>query len=88
MLTADRCVLNTLEHMPPFVTLLWLHVFFVGSLGATIAGSAYVVTRIAYPFLLGSSVGTHLPNRLLVSTYAGYGTQFYLAAALCVEVWR
>ena len=40
MLTADRCVLNMLEHMPPFVCLLWLHVVFVGPLGATVAGSA------------------------------------------------
>jgi hypothetical protein len=88
MLTADRCVLNTLEHMPPFVCLLWLHAVFVGSLGATIAGSVYVVTRVAYPFLLGPSVGTRLPNRLLLSTYTGYCTQFYLAAALCVEALR
>src|SRR5215510_6802341 len=26
MLTADRCLLNMLEHMPPFVCLLWLYV--------------------------------------------------------------
>jgi hypothetical protein len=87
MLAADRCVLNMLEHMPPFVCLLWLHVFFVGRLGATVAGSAYVATRAAYPFLLGPSVGTHLPGRLLVATYGGYGVQLYLAAALCFAAW-
>jgi hypothetical protein len=88
MLAADRCVLNMLEHMPPFVCLLWLHVVFVGSPSATVAGSAYVATRAAYPFLLGSSVGTRLPGRLLVATYAGYGVLLYLAAALCVVACR
>ncbi len=84
MLAADRCVLNMLEHMPPFVCLLWLHVVFVSPLGATVAGSAYLATRVVYPFLLGSSLGTRLPWRLLVATYAGYGVLLYLAAALCV----
>jgi hypothetical protein len=88
MLAADRSVLNMLEHMPPFVCLLWLHVVFVGSLGATVAGSVYVATRAAYPFLLGASVGTRLPSRLLVATYAGYGVQLYMAAALCVAACR
>jgi hypothetical protein len=84
MLTADRCVLNMLEHMPPFLCLLWLHAVFVAPLSATIAGSAYVVTRAAYPFLLGPVVGTRLPRRLLVATYTGYVVELYLAAALCV----
>jgi MAPEG family protein len=84
MLTADRCVLNMLEHMPPFVCLLWLHAVFVSPLSATVAGSSYVATRVAYPFLLGPSVGTQLPSRLLVATYGGYGVLLYLAAALCV----
>jgi hypothetical protein len=84
MLAADRCMLNMLEHMPPFVCLLWLHVVFVGPLGATVAGSVYVATRAAYPFLLGPSMGTRLPSRLLVATYGGYGVLLYLAAALCV----
>ena len=88
MLTADRYVLNTLEHMPPFVCLLWLNVAFVGSLGATVAGSVYLATRVAYPFLLGPSVGTRLPWRLLIATYTGYGVLLYLAGALCIEVWR
>lgn len=86
MLAADRSVLNMLEHMPPFICLLWLHVVFVGSLGATVAGSVYVATRAAYPFLLGRSVRTRLPSRLLVATYTGYGVLLYLAAALCVAV--
>lgn len=88
LLAADRCMLNMLEHMPPFVCLLWLHVVFVSPLGATVAGSAYVATRAAYPFLLGPSLGTRLPGRLLVATYGGYGVLLYLAAALCVEACR
>lgn len=85
---ADRCVLNMLEHMPPFVCLLWLHAVFVSPLGATVAGSAYVATRATYPFLLGPSVGMHLPLRLLVATYGGYGVLLYPAAALCVVACR
>ena len=88
MLAADRCMLNMLEHMPPFVCLLWLHVVFVSPLGATVAGSLYVATRAAYPFLLGPSVGTQLPWRLVVATYCGYGVLLYLAAALCVVACR
>lgn len=88
MLAADRCVLNMLEHMPPFVCLLWLHAVFVSPLGATVAGSAYVAMRATYPFLLGPSVGTHLPSRLLVATYGSYGVLLYLAAALCVVACR
>jgi hypothetical protein len=88
MLAADRCVLNMLEHMPPFVCLLWLHVAFVSPLGATVAGSTYVATRVAYPFLLSSSVGTRLPSRLLLATYGGYGVLLYLGAALCVVACR
>lgn len=87
MLTADRCLLNMLEHMPPFVCLLWLHVVYVSPFGATVAGSMYVALRAAYPFLLGPSVETRLPRRLLVATYGGYGIQLYLAAALCVACW-
>ena len=88
MLAADRCVLNMLEHMSPFVCLLWLHAAFVSPLSATVAGSSYVATRAAYPLLLGPSMGTQLPSRLLVATYGGYGVLLYLAAALCVAACR
>lgn len=88
LLAADRCMLNMLEHMPPFVCLFWLHVVFVSPLGATVAGSLYVAARAAYPFLLGPSVGTQLPGRLLVATYGGYGVLLYLAAGLCVAACR
>ncbi|HKO89644.1 MAG TPA: MAPEG family protein [Polyangiaceae bacterium] len=88
MLAADRSLLNMLEHMPPFVCLLWLNVAFVGSFGATVAGSVYVAARAAYPFLLGARMGTELPWRLLVATYTGYGVLLYLGAALCIEMVR
>src|SRR4051812_43604748 len=49
MLAADRYVGNMLEHMPAFLTLLWLNAIFVGPRGASFAGGAYVLSRIAYP---------------------------------------
>lgn len=52
------------------------------------AGASYVATRAAYPFLLGPSMGTRLPERLLVATYGGYGVLLYLAAALSVVACR
>jgi len=82
MLAADRYVLNTLEHMPPFLCLLWLHAIFVGPLGATVAGSVYVATRIAYPFLMGTRL-ERLPRRVLLATFTGYGVLSYLGAAIC-----
>jgi hypothetical protein len=82
MLAADRYVLNTLEHMPPFLCLLWLHAIFAGPLGATVAGSVYVVTRAAYPFLMGRRL-ERLPSRVLLATFTGYGVLTYLAAAVC-----
>jgi hypothetical protein len=83
MLAADRYMLNMLEHMPPFLALLWLHSIFVGPFGATVGGSVYVATRAAYPFLLGRSLESGLPNRVLVATFTGYGVLIYLAGALC-----
>src|SRR3954470_9960322 len=53
MLAADRYVGNMLEHMPALVTLLWLNAVFVGPLGATVEGGAYVVSRVLYPFVMG-----------------------------------
>ena len=41
MLAADRIMLNMLEHMPPFLALLWLNAVFVGQLSTTIAGGVY-----------------------------------------------
>lgn len=78
MLAADRYVLNMLEHMPPFLAVLWLHAVFVSPRSATLAGSAYVVTRIAYPFLMGPRL-ERFPPRVLLATLTGYAVQLYLA---------
>lgn len=83
MLAADRYMLNMLEQMPPFLCLLWLHAVFVGPFGATVAGSVYVGTRVAYPFLMGSSLASGLRLRVLFATFAGYGVLAYFGAALC-----
>ena len=83
MLAADRYVLNMLEHMPPFLVLLWLHAIVAGPLGATVAGSVYVATRVAYPFLMGTRLELRVPGRLLVATFTGYAVLVYLAVAIC-----
>jgi hypothetical protein len=81
MLAADRYVLNMLEHMPPFLILLWLHAVFVSPSGATLAGSAYLLTRIAYPFLMGPRL-ERFPARVLLATLSGYAVQLYLGVTL------
>jgi MAPEG family len=81
LLAADRYVLNTLEHMPAFLCLLWLHAVFAGPLGATVAGGIYVATRIAYPFLVGPRL-ERLPGRVLVATFTGYAVLIYLGVAV------
>jgi hypothetical protein len=56
---------------------LWLHAVFVSPPGATLAGSAYVATRIAYPFLMGPRL-ERFPTRVLLATLSGYAVQLYL----------
>jgi len=82
MLAADRYQLNTLEHMPPFLILLWLHAVFVSPVGATIAGAIYVMSRVAYPFVLGRRVGGGPPMRVFPVTFTGYGVLVYLTATV------
>ncbi len=82
MLAADRVQLNTLEHMGPFLVLLWLNAVFVGPLGATIAGGVYVAARGAYPLLMGSRLGRGVRASIALSTAPGYGVIAYLAGAL------
>jgi uncharacterized membrane protein YecN with MAPEG domain len=72
MLAADRILLNTLEHMPAFLVLLWLNAVFVGPTSASIAGGIYVGARAAYPLLMGRSLGRAIPVRIFASTLAGY----------------
>ncbi|MCC6811850.1 MAG: MAPEG family protein [Deltaproteobacteria bacterium] len=88
LLAADRKVLNMAEHMPPFLALLWLNASFVGPLSATIAGSVYVAARILYPFMMGDTLGTYVPRRILLATVPGYVVLGYLAISLFVVTLR
>jgi hypothetical protein len=82
MLAGDRMVLNTLEHMPPFLILLWLHAVFVCPVSATIAGGIYLACRAAYPFLLGTKLGRGVPTRVLPATFSAYAVLLYLSGGL------
>jgi hypothetical protein len=86
MLAADRCVGNMLEHMPPFLLLLWLNAIFVEPRGAAIAGAAYVGSRVVYPFVMGRQLGKGVPTRILFATVIGYLVLAYLALRLVVAV--
>lgn len=82
MLAADRLQLNTLEHMPPFLVLLWLNAVFVSPLSATVAGAAYVVGRAYYPLVLGRRLGRGVRSSIMLSTGVGYAVLVYLSGAL------
>lgn len=87
MLAVDRTMLNTLEHMPPFLVLLWLHAMFVGPRSATLAGAVYVVARATYPLLVGRQLSRSIPNRVLISTVTGYVVLAYMVGTLGWAVW-
>ncbi|MFT4974460.1 MAG: putative membrane protein YecN with MAPEG domain [Myxococcota bacterium] len=82
MLAADRIQLNTLEHMPTFLVLLWLNAVFIGTTGATIVGSIYLAARVAYPFVVGDRLGRSVPARILLVTVPGYAVVAYFSFAL------
>ena len=82
MLAADRVQLNMLEHMPPFLLLMWLHAVFIGTTGATIAGSVYLAARVAYPLLMGARLGRGIKAAILLATLPGYLVIAYLGGAL------
>ena len=84
MLAADRYVGNMLEHMPPLLSLLWLNALFVGPRGASLAGAAYLVSRLLYPFLMGQTLGRGIPSRIMFATVIGYVVLAYLALRLVV----
>jgi uncharacterized membrane protein YecN with MAPEG domain len=86
MLAADRIVGNTLEHMPAFLVLLWLNAIFVGARGATLAGAAYVVSRLIYPLVLGRRLGKGIPTRIVFATAIGYAVLATFAVRLVVAV--
>ena len=84
MLAADRYVGNMLEHMPPFLVLLWLNAVFIGPRGATVAGGAYLLSRRVYPFVMGRRLGRGVPNRIMFATVIGYVVLAYLAVRLAI----
>jgi hypothetical protein len=85
MLAADRYVGNMLEHMPAFLLLLWLNATFVDARSATIAGAAYVGSRILYPFMLGRQLGKGVPSRILFATVIGYLVIAYFVLRLVAK---
>lgn len=82
MLAADRYVGNMLEHMPAFLTLLWLNALFVGPRGTTLAGGAYLLSRVVYPFVMGTRLGRGVPSRIMLATVIGYAVLVYLSVRL------
>ncbi len=82
MLAADRTQLNMLEHMPPFLALMWLHAAFVSPTSATIAGAIYLAARIAHPLLMGGRLGRGVRLSILAATVPGYLVLAYLMASL------
>ena len=82
MLAADRAQLNMLEHMPPFLALMWLNAAFVGVPGATVAGTIYLISRIAYPLVLGGKLGRDVRLSILMVTGPGYAVMLYFLGAL------
>jgi len=86
MLAADRYVGNMLEHMAPFLLLLWLNAIFVGPRMASVAGVVYVAARLLYPFMMGQKLGKGVPRRILVATVVGYAVLVYFVARLVVAV--
>ncbi len=87
MLAADRYVGNMLEHMPPFLALLWLNAIFVGPRGATIGGIAYVGGRAVYPLLMGGRLGRGVPGRILFATVIGYAVVSTFVVRLVLVAW-
>ena len=82
MLAIDRSQLNMLEHMPPFLALLWLNAVCVSPGSATIAGGLYVAARAAYPLLVGGRLGRAVRPMILLSTLPGYLVMLYFLGAL------
>ncbi len=72
ILAADRVQLNTLEHMPPFLVLMWLQAFMVSTYSATILGAIYVFIRATYPFFMGKAIHRSFPKRIFINTFSGY----------------
>lgn len=72
MLAADRYQLNMLEHMPPFLVLLWANAVFVDPTFAAVGGALYTLARAAYPLAMGGRVGRAPRAVILLATVPGY----------------
>ena len=86
LLAADRAQLNMLEHMPPFLALLWLNAVFVSPRSATVAGGIYVAARVAWPLVVGGRIGRAIPVRVLLATVPGYLVLTYFCGALLAQL--
>ena len=86
LLASDRMQLNTLEHMSPFLWALWLHAILLSPTTAGYAGALYVLTRMAYPFLLGRRLGRGIKSRVFLATFSGYAIQTYLLGAVVAKL--
>lgn len=86
MLAADRTQLNMLEHLTPFLALLWLNAVFVSTTWATVVGAIYVASRVAYPFVMGGHLGRGVRGSILISTLPGYLVIAAFAGALIVTL--
>ncbi len=84
MLAADRLQLNLLEHMPPFLVLLWLVAVFVGPWWATAGGAVYLLSRLIYPFVLGRRLGRGVKGAILLATVPGYLVMAYFVVVLAI----
>jgi uncharacterized MAPEG superfamily protein len=82
MLAADRSQLNMLEHMPPFLALLWLNAVFVSPSSATIAGGIYLASRVVYPLVMGARLGRGVRGLIALSTAPGYLVLVWFSGAL------
>ena len=79
LLAADRVQLNMLEHMPPFLVLLWLQSLIVSPTSAAALGFVYVLLRATYPLFLGRTLHNNFPLRLLFNTLSAYGVLLIFA---------
>ena len=73
LLASDRHQLNMLEHMPPFLVLLWMQAAVVSVESAVMLGWAYVVIRATYPLFVGSRLRSAIKPRVFINTFTGYG---------------
>jgi hypothetical protein len=86
MLAADRTQLNMLEHLLPFLALLWLHAWAVGPKEATALGAVYTGTRALYPLVLGGTLRLAAPKRILMITFTGYAVLGVMAARIAMAI--